>query len=72
MKIVVIGGTGLIGTKVVANLRQWGHQVIAASPNTGVNTITGEGLAAAMKDTESGALAWAATRVRIARPGSRR
>jgi uncharacterized protein YbjT (DUF2867 family) len=52
MKIVVIGGTGLIGTKVVANLRQWGHQVIAASPNTGINTITGEGLAEAMKDTE--------------------
>ncbi len=52
MKIVVIGGTGLIGTKVVANLRQWGHQVIAASPNTGVNTITGEGLAEAMKDTD--------------------
>jgi uncharacterized protein YbjT (DUF2867 family) len=48
MKIVVIGGTGLIGTKVVANLRQKGHEVIAASPNTGVNTITGEGLAQAV------------------------
>jgi uncharacterized protein YbjT (DUF2867 family) len=52
MKIVVIGGSGLIGTKVVANLRQKGHQVIAASPATGINTITGEGLAEAMKDTE--------------------
>lgn len=48
MKIVVIGGTGLIGSKVVANLRQKGHEVIAASPNTGVNTITGEGLAGAL------------------------
>jgi uncharacterized protein YbjT (DUF2867 family) len=52
MKIVVIGGSGLIGTKVVAQLRQLGHQVIAASPATGINTITGEGLAEAMKDTD--------------------
>jgi len=52
MKIVVIGGTGLIGTKVVANLRQAGHEVIAASPNTGINTITGEGLAEAMNNTD--------------------
>lgn len=52
MKIVVIGGTGLIGTKVVAQLRQKGHQVIAASPATGINTITGEGLAEAINDTE--------------------
>src|SRR5688500_14226680 len=52
MKIVVIGGTGLIGSKVVANLRQFGHQVIAASPNTGINTITGEGLAEAMNNTD--------------------
>src|SRR5918997_816261 len=44
MKIVVIGGTGLIGSKTVAILRQGGHEVAAASPNTGVNTITGEGL----------------------------
>src|SRR5262245_38440246 len=43
MKIVVIGGTGLIGSKVVANLRQKAHEVVAAAPNTGVNTITGEG-----------------------------
>ena len=52
MKIVVIGGSGLIGTKVVAQLRQQGHQVIAASPATGINTITGEGLAEAMSDTD--------------------
>lgn len=48
MKIVVIGGTGLIGSKVVAKLEQKGHEVIAAAPNTGVNTITGEGLAEAL------------------------
>jgi uncharacterized protein YbjT (DUF2867 family) len=48
MKIVVIGGTGLIGSKTVAILRQGGHEVVAASPNTGVNTITGEGLEEAM------------------------
>jgi uncharacterized protein YbjT (DUF2867 family) len=44
MKIVVIGGTGLIGSKAVAILRQGGHEVVAASPNSGVNTITGEGI----------------------------
>jgi uncharacterized protein YbjT (DUF2867 family) len=44
MKIVVIGGTGLIGSKTVAILRQGGHDVVAASPNSGVNTITGAGL----------------------------
>src|SRR6476660_7141584 len=48
MKIVVIGGTGLIGSKTVAILRQGGHEVIAASPNSGVNTITGEGLKEAL------------------------
>ena len=48
MKIVVIGGTGLIGSKVVEKLRQRGHEVVAAAPNTGVNTITGEGLADAL------------------------
>jgi uncharacterized protein YbjT (DUF2867 family) len=52
MKIVVIGGTGLIGTKVVNNLRQRGHEVVAASPSTGVNTLTGEGLAAALADAQ--------------------
>ena len=44
MKIVVIGGTGLIGSKVVSKLIQLGHEALAAAPNTGVNTITGEGL----------------------------
>ena len=48
MKIVVIGGTGLIGSKTVAILRQRGHEAVAASPNTGVNTVTGEGLEAAV------------------------
>jgi uncharacterized protein YbjT (DUF2867 family) len=45
MKIVVIGGSGLIGKKVVTNLRQHGQEVVAASPSSGVNTVTGEGLA---------------------------
>jgi uncharacterized protein YbjT (DUF2867 family) len=48
MKIVVIGGSGLIGKKVVTNLRQRGHEVVAASPSSGVNTVTGEGLAQAL------------------------
>ncbi|HZZ21584.1 MAG TPA: SDR family oxidoreductase [Roseiarcus sp.] len=48
MKIVVIGGTGLIGSKTVAILRQRGHEVVAAAPNTGVNTLTGEGLKEAL------------------------
>ncbi|MGH6822212.1 MAG: SDR family oxidoreductase [Methylocella sp.] len=48
MKIVAIGGSGLIGTKVVSRLRQKGHEVVAASPNSGVNTVTGEGLAEAL------------------------
>ena len=52
MKIVVIGGSGLIGSKTVAILRQGGHDVFAASPNTGVNTITGEGLKEAMAGTQ--------------------
>lgn len=49
MKIVVVGGTGLIGTKLVAKLIEHGQQAVAASPNTGVNSITGEGLAEALK-----------------------
>src|SRR5882672_2269967 len=48
MKIVVIGGSGLIGKKLVSNLRQRGHEVVPASPSSGVNTITGEGLAQAL------------------------
>ena len=54
MKIVVIGGTGLIGSKSVAILRQGGHEVVAASPNTGVNTITGEGLKEAISRRAGG------------------
>ncbi|MGH7782270.1 MAG: SDR family oxidoreductase, partial [Candidatus Binatia bacterium] len=52
MKIIVIGGTGLIGSRLVNQLREQGHEAVAASPNTGVNTITGEGLAEALKDAE--------------------
>jgi len=49
MKIVVIGGTGLIGSKLVTKLREHGHEAVAAAPNTGVNTLTGEGLVEALK-----------------------
>ena len=49
MKIVVIGGSGLIGSKLVAKLREQGHEAIAASPNSGVNSVTGEGLAETLK-----------------------
>lgn len=49
MKIVVIGGTGLIGSKLVPKLREQGHDAISASPNSGVNTVTGEGLAKALQ-----------------------
>ena len=49
MKIVVIGGSGLIGSKLVKKLREHGHEVVAASPDSGVNTLTGEGLAEALK-----------------------
>ncbi len=49
MKIVVIGGTGLIGSKLVIKLREHGHEAVAASPSSGVNTLTGEGLAEALK-----------------------
>ncbi|SIT51658.1 Nucleoside-diphosphate-sugar epimerase [Paraburkholderia piptadeniae] len=52
MKIVVIGGTGLIGSKTVAILRQGGNEVVAASPNNGINSITGEGLEEAMAGTQ--------------------
>jgi uncharacterized protein YbjT (DUF2867 family) len=50
MKIVVIGGTGLIGSKVVTRLRAHGHEAVAASPDTGVNTLTGEGLDAVLQN----------------------
>ncbi|MGH9632532.1 MAG: SDR family oxidoreductase [Bryobacteraceae bacterium] len=50
MKIVVIGGTGLIGSKVVEKLKAHGYEAVAAAPNTGVNTLTGEGLAEVLKD----------------------
>lgn len=50
MKIVVIGGTGLIGSKVVKKLNESGYEAVAASPNSGVNTLTGEGLAEVLKD----------------------
>ncbi|QHS53077.1 SDR family oxidoreductase [Edaphobacter sp. 12200R-103] len=49
MKVIVIGGTGLIGSKLVSKLREHGHDAVPASPNTGVNTITGEGLAEVLK-----------------------
>jgi len=51
MKTVVIGGTGLIGSKLVNKLREHGHEAVAAAPNTGVNTLTGEGLAEVLKGT---------------------
>jgi uncharacterized protein YbjT (DUF2867 family) len=54
MKIVVIGGTGLIGSKLVNKLREQGHEAVAAAPNTGVNTITGEGLAEVLKGASVG------------------
>src|SRR5262245_19048716 len=49
MKLVVIGGTGLIGSKLVTRLREQGHEAVAASPNTGVNTLTGQGLTEALQ-----------------------
>ncbi len=49
MKLVIIGGTGLIGSKLVTNLKKQGHEAVAASPDTGVNTLTGEGLAQALQ-----------------------
>ncbi|MEU2224862.1 NAD(P)H-binding protein [Streptomyces sp. NPDC018347] len=53
MKIVVIGGTGLIGSQVVALLRDRGHEAVAASPSQGVDTVTGEGLAAAVQGADA-------------------
>jgi len=54
MKIVVIGGSGLIGSKTVERLRKKGHDVVAVSPKSGVNTITGEGLADALRGRAGG------------------
>lgn len=52
MKVVVIGGTGLVGSKVVARLNEHGHDAVAAAPDTGVNTITGEGLTEALQGAD--------------------
>ncbi|MGW1092415.1 SDR family oxidoreductase [Streptomyces sp. NPDC002596] len=52
MKVVVIGGTGLIGSKLVAKLDEHGHQAVPAAPSAGVNTLTGEGLAEVLKGTQ--------------------
>src|SRR3979411_1455089 len=49
MKIVVIGGTGLIGSRLGKKVREHGHEAVASSPNTGVNSVTGDGLADALK-----------------------
>src|SRR5215471_10022167 len=49
MKLIIIGGTGLIGSKLVTKLREHGHEAVPAAPNTGVNTLTGEGLANALQ-----------------------
>ncbi len=53
MKILVIGGTGLIGSQVIANLTELGHEAISASPRSGVDTVTGGGLAEAIKDAHT-------------------
>ena len=52
MKIVVVGGTGMIGSRLVTRLRAGGHDALAASPNTGVDIITGKGLAEALDGTQ--------------------
>src|SRR3954462_7647926 len=52
MKVVVIGGTGLIGSQVVSKLGEHGHEAVPASPNTGVNTLTGEGLATVLEGAD--------------------
>jgi uncharacterized protein YbjT (DUF2867 family) len=52
MKVVVIGGTGLIGSKTVAILRRGGHEIVAASPKNGINSITGEGLKEAIASAQ--------------------
>src|SRR5260370_1671160 len=52
MKIIIIGGSGLIGSKLMKILHEQGHEAIAASPKSGVNTLTGEGLTAVLKDAQ--------------------
>src|SRR6188768_4101782 len=52
MKIVVIGGTGLVGSKLVAKLTEHGHEAVPASPNSGVNTVTGEGVAEVLQGAD--------------------
>ena len=52
MKIVVIGGSGLIGSKLVEKLREHGHEAVPASPDSGVNTLTGEGLAEVLEGAQ--------------------
>ena len=52
MKIIVVGGPGLIGSKLVKTLIEQGHEAVPASPNTGVNTLTGEGLSAALEGAD--------------------
>ena len=60
MKIIVIGGSGLIGTKLVRALREQGHEAVAASPKSGVNTLTGEGLAPALEGAADATIVLAA------------
>ena len=68
MKVVVIGGTGLMGSKVVAKLNDHGHAAIAASPEPGVNTLTGEGLADAQTGAQVVDVATAVARTAISQP----
>ena len=68
MKVVVIGGTGLMGSKVVAKLNDHGHAAIAASPEPGVNTLTGEGLADAQTGAQIVDVATAVARTAISQP----
>ena len=68
MKVLVIGGTGLMGSKVVAKLNDHGHAAIAASPEPGVNTLTGEGLADAQTGAQVVDVATAVARTAISQP----
>lgn len=68
MKIVVIGGTGLIGSKLVKKLGEHGHEAVAAAPSSGVNSLTGEGLADALKGAS--VVVEVSRRTAIVRPAS--